>query len=96
MYVNGKMTPIKTIPGCGRGLQENDRGVISRMMFVNTRIYPQNNKKKKKRKMQVFYSRLPQSCFLVQTQNFCLNISFKCKVIINSIKLYYVFISLVD
>jgi hypothetical protein len=35
MYVNGKMTPIETIPGMGRGvIKENDGGVNSSMIYL--------------------------------------------------------------
>jgi hypothetical protein len=33
MYVNGKMRPVKTIPGMGRGwIKENGRGINSTLM----------------------------------------------------------------
>jgi hypothetical protein len=35
MYVNGKMRTVETVPGMGRGVKENDGGVISRMICFN-------------------------------------------------------------
>jgi hypothetical protein len=33
MYENGKMRPVETVPGMGRGIKEDDGGVNSTMMY---------------------------------------------------------------
>jgi hypothetical protein len=54
MYVNGKMRPVETIPGMGRGeIKENVTGgefkydIFDIRTFVNATIHPQHKNKKK-------------------------------------------------
>jgi hypothetical protein len=54
MYVSGKMRPVETIPGMGRGeIKENDGGWVQlwyiERTFVNVTMYPQYNNNNNKR-----------------------------------------------